>query len=86
MSLDEKFPVVNVEGLIKLVLKDAHSKRENAGYSGAHHDGGASLIEAQVKFYNYGRAGQIPPEWKSLESHLDPEYQDYMRLKKKFDK
>jgi hypothetical protein len=77
---------VNVDELIKLVLKDANKKREDAAYGGQHHDGGASMIETQVKFYNYGRAGKVPPEWKGLESQLDPEYAEYQRLQKKFGK
>lgn len=84
MSQDNKFPTVNVDALIKLVLADAHQKRESSGQGGHHHDGGASVIETQVKFYNYGRAGRIPTEWKVFESQLDPEYQEFQRLKQKF--
>lgn len=84
MSQKEKFSVVNVDELIKLALKNAHNRRENAGFSGLHHDDGASLIESNVKFYNYGRAGQIPPEWEEYQKLLDPEYQEFLRLQKKF--
>lgn len=84
MSQKEKFPVINVDELIKLVLKDAHNRRESAGYSGRMDDGGARQTESEVKFYNYGRAGKVPPEWATFESQLDPEYQEYERLKQKF--
>lgn len=76
----------NVDDLLKVILKDADERRSNAAYGGSHHDGGASAIEAQVKFYNYGRTGQIPPEWDQYMKKLDPEYQEFLRLQKKFGK
>lgn len=73
-----------IEQLIAVILKAAAQAREDAGYGGRHDDGGASRLEDQVKFYNYGRAGAIPAEWKPYAKHLDPDYQKYLELKKKF--
>lgn len=77
---------VNVDELIKIVLKDADKKQDDAGYGGHHHDGGAAHQRDCVKFYNYGRAGKIPPDWDQYTKQLDPEYQEFLRLQKKFGK
>lgn len=79
-------PAIDIQKLINLVLADAKKSREDAGYSGRMDDGGASRLEDQVKFYNYGRNGATPPEWEHYEKQLDPEFQEYQRLKKKFDR
>lgn len=77
-----------IRHIIELVLNEARSKEEAAGYSGASHDGGASVLQTQVQFYEYGRQGVIPPEWnkhaKMAKAQTDPEYQTFLRLKEKF--
>lgn len=83
---------VNIQKLIDLVLAVAKKRREDAGYSGLQHDGGATELELQVKFFNYGwdaashigRAVYPPKEWQEFEIQLDPEYAQYQKLKKKF--
>lgn len=70
--------------IIQLVLKDAEHARINAGYSGRWDDGGANKFEEQVKFFQYGLNATLPPEWKQYELLLDPEYNEYLRLHKKF--
>jgi len=71
-----------------LVLKQAEDNRNSAGYGGSMTDGGASLLEAQVRFYDYGARGVIPPEWeqhaKEAKAQADPEYAEYLRLAAKF--
>jgi hypothetical protein len=76
----------NIDEIIKLVLKSAVKAREDAGYGGRHDDGGARHIEEQVKFFNYGLARQMPPEWQDFANQFDSEYSEYQRLKKKFEK
>ena len=73
-----------IDKLIEIVLTAAADARESAGYGGRMDDGGASRLEDQVKFYNYGRNGIVPPEWETYKKELDPEYQRYLELKKKF--
>lgn len=85
-NLDNKFPVVKINDLIAVVLRAAHKRREDAGYEGRSSDGGARELEEQVKFYNYGRAGAVPEEWKQYANQLDPEYQEFLRLQQKFGK
>lgn len=70
--------------IIPLVLAAAKSAREDAGFSGLMSDGGASILEAQVKFFQYGLSCQFPPEWEQYRKLLDPEYIEYLRLKRKF--
>lgn len=70
--------------IIALVLNDASSKRNDAGYGGRMDDGGASRLEDQVKFFQYGLACKLPTEWEGYKKLLDPEYVEYVRLKRKF--
>jgi len=74
-----------IEAIISKVLQDAHQKKEGAAYNGSHGDGGASRLEEQVKFYRYGQKNIMPSEWGKYEKEIDPEYNEYMRLKKKFE-
>ena len=76
---------MDMERIIALVLKDAEDCRTSAGYNGSFSDGGASELEAQVMFYRFGRDGSLPPEWIKYLKHIDPEYPEYERLKKKFE-
>lgn len=76
---------MSIEKIIKAVLEEVKVRRQTAGLNGEWHDGGASKLEEQVKFYNYGRNGIIPPEWIKYTKELDPEYKEYVRLKKKFE-
>ena len=71
--------------LIEFVLREADKKEENAAYSGERGDGGARLLRERVKFFKYGLEGTIPVEWKEYELQLDEEYEEYLRLKKKFE-
>lgn len=74
-----------IDKIIEEIMKDCETKRTNAAYSGSYGDNGASDLEKQIKFYQYGRKGIIPPEWKQYENKIDPEYQEFLRLKKKFE-
>ncbi len=82
--------MADIEKIMQKVLAEAHSARENAGYSGSWGDGGASVLEAQVQFYRYGRDGVVPPEWQKYadqaNKEADPEYAQYQRLKAKFER
>lgn len=73
-----------IDKLIPLILKHAEESKFDAGMSGRWDDGGASRLEEQVKFFQYGMHGQIPPEWEVYKKELDPEYIEYLRLKRKF--
>lgn len=76
--------------IISMVLQAAADARDSAGYSGSFGDGGASILETQVKFYRYGMEGIIPPGWRQyqnqVEKEADPEYKEYLRLQNKFNK
>ena len=70
--------------IIPFVKADAHTKREDAGYGGRMDDGGASRLEDQIKFFQYGLSCSFPPEWEGYRKQLDPEYIEFLRLKRKF--
>lgn len=80
---------VNIDNLMHSILKIANSRRESAGHQGCQHDGGASKLEMQVTFYKYGRNNELPKEWEEFAIQLtkqnDSEYDEYLRLKNKFE-
>lgn len=80
--VDNKYP--NIDKIIKAVLAEANDAEHNACMMGAHHDGGAGTMRNQVLFYKAGMEGTLPKSWKKHEQKLDPEYEEYLRLQKKF--
>jgi hypothetical protein len=80
----------SIEAVKARVLKKADAQEMNAAYSGAHHDGGARRMRDQVKFYEYGQKGMVPPEWEEIAEQVskeaDSEWGEYQRLKNKFEK
>ena len=57
---------LDIEELKKLALKAAEAAELDAGYAGAMHDGGATIMRDRVKFYEMGQRGEIPAEWAEL--------------------
>lgn len=78
-----------IDNLIEFILKKADKLQESAGYNGSWDDGGASRLRDEVKFYRYGQSKSIPKEWKKhvkeFSQEIDPEYDEYLRLKEKFE-
>ena len=73
-----------LDKLMQKVLEDAADRRVGAGQSGSFGDGGATTLEEQVKFFRYGLSASVPQEWEPYKKQLDPEYIEYLRLKRKF--
>lgn len=71
------------------ICKIADDLAISAGYGGRMDDGGSQQLRDQVRFYNMGRGGVLPTEWinykKDFEKTIDVEYDEYVRLKKKFE-
>lgn len=80
---------IDIADVMELILKDAKNNAENAGYAGRQDDGGARELRAQVKFYRDGMNNVIPQEWfkyvEKIKITSDPEFSNYIRLKKKFE-
>lgn len=76
--------------VISKVKERADRYGEEAAYGGRFDDGGKSRIEEQIRFYKLGMEGEIPEEWekeyKGVLKESDPEYLEYLRLKRKFNK
>jgi hypothetical protein len=79
--------------IIDAVLHSAAERSLNAGYSGSHDDGGASSSVDKLKHfltgYAFGKGGDAGDYQKILDEHArdkDPQYQEYLKLKKKFEK
>ena len=73
-----------IERLKQVILEVAGNKRDYAGHGGRMDDGGAARLEDQVRFFTLGQQGDIPVEWSEYEKYLDPEWEEYQRLKGKF--
>lgn len=71
------------------LLRKAASDRSGAGQQGEFGDRGASELEAQVECFNAGRQNRWPAHWTETVNEIfkresDPEYQQYLLLKKKY--
>jgi len=65
----------HIHKIIELVLAEANSRRLDAGYGGRMDDGGVSMLETQVAYFNYGARGALPPEWFKYEKQaIDPSF------------
>lgn len=78
--------------IVEAVLLSAGNNSLNAGYSGSHSDNGAGAsIEALKAFlsgYNLAKGGNAGKYQNIIAEHKkvnDPEYKQYLELKKKFD-
>ncbi len=82
--------ISQTDAVIALILIEARYIREAAGMGGRWDDGGAKVLEEQVKFFQYGKSRMLPPEWekyaRQVENNADPDYKQYLLLKKKFEK
>ena len=82
--------------IVDTISEKVNLLRENAAYTGAHNDGGASSLEKQLGFFILGfKAGghtdfnlevEVPTAWQDYFFRQDTEYDEYIRLKNKFEK
>lgn len=75
--------------IIAAVLAHASELEMNAGYSDARHDGGAGELRAMVEAYRCGMNRRLPAGWEvyaeQMRQKRDPEWEEYQRLKSKFE-
>lgn len=79
----------NVHRVVKFMRAKAQLYRDNAGYSGAMHDGGAARLEEAIEAFLHGYFRKSwPQKWfkdiEEMSKNDDPEYKEYLRLKDKF--
>lgn len=70
--------------VIKIIQSEIESRRIADGHRGAFTDSVGNLA-MQLRFYEMGVAGDVPHDWKKILDKLDPDYDEYLRLKKKFE-
>ncbi len=84
-----KISEVDIEALLEKILVHADSRRLDAGMGGHHHDGGASEMERGVEIFRCGMEGVVPQTWieyaKEMKNAADPEWDEFQRLKAKFE-
>ena len=80
---------VEVKDFILHLLEEAGARSMDAGFSGRHDDGGARNMARSIAAWVAGLHDEIPKEFeKSYTKYfekMDPEYQEYLRLQKKFE-
>jgi len=78
-----------VRKVVVFMKARAAKLRDDAGHSGSMTDGGAHALEEQIAVWQAGLQGKLPQAWwaalEELERQEDPEYAEYLRLKKKFE-
>lgn len=75
--------------IARAVRADAEKKKNDAGYSGAYHDGGAAQLLGLLEAWQAGLQGRIPAAFSDYQAqHIrdtDQEYAQYLRLRRKFE-
>lgn len=85
--------------IVETITQKANEMRTNAAYGGEHGDGGASRLEQDLEFFALGFKTQtgnmgisdletkvdVPYAWQKYFFRQDPEYDEYLRLKNKFE-
>lgn len=75
--------------VISHVRKFAQEQRK-ISYAAGGNDHEAAYLETQAAFFECGLLGVIPNSWKGFVEQIvrdnDPEYAEFLRLKKKFEK
>lgn len=81
---------VQIANFIHYLENIATSVEYSAGMNGSIHDGGAREIRNQIEAYRAGLHNIIPDIWQSYwkthNKEQDPEYNQYLELKKKFER
>lgn len=89
MKIDLDFEKDLVAFIIGSVSKASDAKERMAAMSGAAGDGGASRMRDKLKYWTAGLRNEVPDEYQGIvrqfEKELDPEYAQYLKLKKKFE-
>lgn len=71
------------------VRQAGYNAQSDAGYSGAMHDGGGGALIKEADAFVAGLERRLPTGWEKYASEVkkeaDPEYAQYMRLKRKFE-
>jgi hypothetical protein len=79
----------NHKAFVEYVKNVAESMRDDAGHNGRMDDGGAGRLEDTIMAYDGGVLGIIPASldslWQQFKKEKDTEYQEYQRLKAKFE-
>lgn len=75
--------------IVDAVSKESDDKERTALISGAAGDGGASRMRDKLRYWTAGLRNEVPDEYQEIvrqfEKEQDPEYAQYLKLKKKFE-
>ncbi len=75
--------------VVEEIKRSAEQRRINAAYAGSWGDNGASELLQQLEIFQAGLERRWPKSWEGIvlavKRTLDPEWVEFMRLKKKFE-
>jgi hypothetical protein len=76
---------VDIKKVIVAVKKHADDLERDAAHGGERHDRGARKLREQVECYIAGMEGVLPRFWDQYLVQSDPEWEEYKRLRVKFE-
>jgi hypothetical protein len=87
--MNPTYTPLEIQTALNLYRVEALQRREDAGHSGAHDDGGCGNMLRLADAYCDGRDNKAPTFLKEYlreaRKQTDPEYQTFLALKKKFE-
>jgi hypothetical protein len=83
-----------VDAFLAHKMEKAETARNDAAYGGRWDDGGYASTKEKIEIFRAGFNGYWPFVWSNevdlfeqeMKNAADPEYQEYLRLQKKFEK
>jgi hypothetical protein len=88
MSTEPSLTDGDIMAITAKVRSHANKLRDDASYTGAWSDNGASDLEAKLEAWLSGLKREVPLVFKefyaSVKRDNDPEYAEFLRLKRKF--
>lgn len=89
MKIDLDLEKDLVAFIVDVVSNESDDKELIAAMSGAAGDGGASRMRDKLRYWTAGLRNEVPDEYQEIvrqfEKEQDPEYAQYLKLKKKFE-
>lgn len=86
---NRKFDVSQLSDFTKFCQGVAHQRRENAGYAGERHDGGAQELLDNLATFVAGLNGEVPQRLSGVFNEFlksrDQEFADFLEQKKKME-
>ena len=78
-----------VKQIVDRIMEKAARRKEDAALGGHYHDGGYRESQKEIDFFLAGWERVLPSSWRQIAQEIrneaDEDWQEYQRLKKKFE-